>query len=133
MNLKAVARYDKGIVGNETEITPEGYIKGRVIVTRCGVFLYKNADGTIRKELRHPDDVRDPESLETIKMIPIVDGHPPERLVSASNAKKLSVGYTGELVEDEYPYVIANLVITDKGMVDKIKDKKKMNFPWDIL
>ena len=61
--LTSLARYDKGIVGNETELTPEGYIKARSIVTRCGVFLYKNADGTIRKELRHPDYVMLPESL----------------------------------------------------------------------
>jgi len=125
MNLNNIARYDKGIGYNETLITPEGFIKGRAIVTRCGVFLYKNADGTVRKELRHPDDVREKESLESIKMIPIVDGHPPERLINAENAKRLSVGFTGELIEDEYPFIISNLVITDKAIVEKIKNKKK--------
>lgn len=126
MTLTNIARYDKGIVyGTETEITQEGYIKSRAIVTRCGVFLYKNADGTIRKELRHPDDVLEPESLETIKMIPIVNGHPQERLINADNAKRLSVGFTGELVENEYPHIIANLLITDKNAVNDIKEKKK--------
>ena len=123
--LTSLARYDKGISYNETSITEEGFVKGRAIVTRCGVFLYKNADGTIRRELRHPDDVMIPESLESIKMIPIVDGHPPERLVTADNAKRLGIGFTGETVEAELPYVIANMVITDKNMVEKIKDKKK--------
>ena len=47
MTLTNLARYDKGIVQGETSITDEGFIKGRAIVTRCGVFLYKNADGTI--------------------------------------------------------------------------------------
>jgi uncharacterized protein len=122
---KSVTRFDKGIIGNDVFMTDEGYIKGRCIVTRCGVFLYKNADGSVRKELRHPDDVQDPFSLETIKMIPVVDGHPTEKLVNADNAKKLSVGYTGELVEDEYPNIISNLVITDKATVAKIKGKKK--------
>lgn len=124
MTLNAVARYDKGIVRGETEITEEGYIKSRSIVTRTGVFLYKNGDGSVRKELRHPDDVLIPESLATIKMIPVVNGHPSERLVSAENAKKLAVGYTGESVEVEQPYIIANLLITDKKTVDDIKDKK---------
>lgn len=123
--LKNLARYDKGIVQNETTLTEEGFIKGRAIVTRTGVFLYKNADGTVRKELRHPDDVMIPESLESIKMIPIVDGHPPERLVTAENAKRLGIGFTGETVETEEPFIIANMVITDKSMVEKIKDKKK--------
>jgi hypothetical protein len=134
---KGVARYDKGLIGNEVGLTDEGYIKGRCVVTRCGVFLYKNGDGTIRKELRHPDDVSEPESLESIKMIPIVDGHPLERLVSAENSKRLSVGYTGELVEDVYPHVIANLVITDKATVDKIKNKEKnqlsLGYTVDLL
>jgi hypothetical protein len=124
-NLNNVNRFDRGVLPYEIEVTDEGYIKGRCIVTRCGVFLYKNVDGTIRKELRSPEEVTDPESLKTIKMIPVVDGHPPEKLVNAENVKRLSVGYTGEDIEDDYPYVISNLVITDKATVEKIKDKKK--------
>ena len=123
--LTSLARYDKGIVGNETELTPEGYIKARSIVTRCGVFLYKNADGTIRKELRHPDDVMLPESLESIKMIPVVNGHPKERLVTAENAKTLAIGYTGESVEGVMPHIIANFLITDRAAVEEIKGKHK--------
>lgn len=122
--LTDVARYDKGLVKSETEITDEGYIKATAIVTRCGVFLYKNLDGTIRSELRHPDDVLVPKSLESIKMIPVVNGHPPERLVTVENAKKLAVGYTGEKVEQEYPYIIANLMITDKDTIEQVKAKK---------
>ena len=124
-HLINLARYDRGILRGETEITDEGYIKARCIVTRCGVFLYKNADGTVRKELRHPDDVLLPESLESVKMIPVVNGHPPERLVSAENAKRLAVGYTGESVEQEMPYIIANVMVTDKDAVEEIKGKKK--------
>ena len=135
--LTNLARYDKGIVRGETEITEEGYIKARSIVTRCGVFLYKNADGTIRKELRHPDDVLLPESLESMKMIPIVNGHPKERLITSDNSKRLSVGYTGESVEQELPYIIANIMITDKDTVDEIKEKKKnelsLGYTTDLL
>lgn len=123
--LTSLARYDKGIVRGENEITEEGYIKAKAIVTRCGVFFYKNADGTVRSELRHPDDVLQPESLETIKMIPVVNGHPPERLVSADNVKRLAVGYTGEMVEQDMPYIIANLMVTDKDAVEEVKQKKK--------
>ncbi len=120
-----LARYDKGQIQGETTLTEEGYIKARSIVTRCGVFLYKNADGTVRKELRHPDDVLIPESLATIKMIPVVNGHPPERLVSCDNAKRLAVGYTGESVETEMPYIMANILVTDKDAVEEIKNKRK--------
>ena len=123
--LTSLARYDKGVMPGETIITDEGYVKARAIVTRCCVFLYKNADGTIRKELRHPDDVLVPESLESIKMIPVVNGHPSERLVNADNAKRLAIGYTGELVENQMPYIVANLLVTDKDAVEEIKGKRK--------
>lgn len=125
MTLTNLARYDKGVVRGEAELTKEGYIKTRAIVTRCGVFLYKNADGTVRKELRHPDNVLEPESLETIKMIPVVNGHPPERLVNADNSKRLSIGFTGETVEEEMPHIISSVVVTDKDAVEEIKKKRK--------
>lgn len=125
MTLNNIARYDKGIVRGETEITPEGFIKAKAIVTRCGVFLYKNADGTVRKELRHPDEVLKEDTMESIKMIPVVNGHPPERLVTAENAKRLAIGYTGEFVENDMPYIIANFMITDKNAIEEILEKKK--------
>lgn len=118
-------RFDKGMLPYEIELTEEGYIQGRCIVTRCGVFLYKNADGSIRRELRETEEVTHPDSMATIKMIPVVDGHPVEKLVNADNVKRLAVGYTGETIEDEYPYLIANVKITDKATVDKIKNNEK--------
>ena len=125
IKLTEVARFDRGSLPGEAELTEEGYVKAKAIVTRCGVFLYKNPDGTIRKELRHPDEVLQMDSLESMKMVPVVNGHPPERLVNADNAKRLAVGFTGETVETNMPYILANLLITDKDMVDEIVSKKK--------
>jgi hypothetical protein len=118
-------RYDKGEVSDLVEVTEDGFIKGKAIVTRTGVFLYKNGDGSIRKELRHPDDVLQKDSLETMKLIPVVDGHPEEKLVTADNAKRLSVGYTGEFVDQEGQFIKANVVITDKDVINKITTKKR--------
>lgn len=126
MKFKEVARYDKGIVQGETIVTDEGFIKARAIVTRTGVFLYKNADGTIRKELRHPDDVLQNDSLDSMKMIPMVNGHPAERLVNSENAKRLSIGYTGETVDKEDPFIVANLVVTDANAIKEILSKEKV-------
>lgn len=120
MKLKQVARHDQGKIKGESLLTPEGYIKTDAIVTRCGVFTYKNADGSIRKELRHPDDVLKTESLETIKMIPITNGHPQNRLVTAENAKELTVGYTGENISTQDEYILSNLLVTDQNSVNDI-------------
>lgn len=125
MKLNDVARFDRGQVKGDAFITDEGYIKANAIVTRTGVFLYKNPDGTIRKELRHPDEVFKIDSLDTMKMIPVTNGHPQERLVSAENAKRLAIGYTGETITQDGEFVLSNLVITDLASVKDVTDKNR--------
>ena len=125
MKLIDVARYDRGEVKGEAFITDEGYIKANAIVTRTGVFLYKNPDGTIRKELRHPAEVFKTDSLETMKMIPVTNGHPEERLVSAENSKRLAIGYTGETITHDGEFVLSNLMITDLSSVIDITEKNR--------
>lgn len=121
-----VARYDKGVVRGEAEVTEEGYIKANAVVTRTGVFLYKNPDGTIRRELRHPDEVLVADSLDSMKMIPVTNGHPPERLVTAENSKALAIGFTGEQVSLDNQYILANFLITDAdGVREVIENNKK--------
>ena len=125
MKLNDVARFDRGQVKGDAFITDEGYIKANAIVTRTGVFLYKNPDGTIRKELRHPDEVFKTDSLDSMKMIPVTNGHPQERLVSAENAKRLAIGYTGETVTQDGEFVLSNLVITDLASIKDVTERNR--------
>lgn len=84
---------------DRAERTPEGYLQGIVPVTKCGVFPYRNIaedgtwDGTWRQELRHPDDVHDPKSLETLKMCPAQVEH--VAMVDTENIDSLKVGHLG--------------------------------------
>jgi hypothetical protein len=125
MKLNNVARFDRGQVKGDAFITNEGYIKANAIVTRTGVFLYKNPDGTIRKELRHPDEVFKVDSLDSMKMIPVTNGHPQERLVSAENAKRLAIGYTGETITQDGEFVLSNLMITDLASIKDVTERKR--------
>ena len=121
-----VARFDKGAIRGEASITDEGYIKANAVVTRTGVFLYKNPDGTLRRELRHPDEVLQTDSLETMKMIPVTNGHPSQRLLNADNSKELAIGFTGESITTDNQYILANFLITDaEGVRDVIEHNKK--------
>ena len=115
-----VARYDRGEVKGDAIVSPEGYIKANAIVTRSGIFLYQNPDGTIRKELRHPDDVWNVDSIASMELIPITNGHPQERMVTPENFKKLAIGYTGETIKKDGNFVMANLVITDQEGIDSV-------------
>jgi len=125
MKLNDVARFDRGQVKGDAFVTDEGYIKANAIVTRVGVFLYKNPDGTIRKELRHPDEVFKVDSLDSMKMIPVTNGHPQERLVSAENAKRLAIGYTGETITQDGEFVLSNLLITDLASVKDVTERNR--------
>lgn len=60
---------------DQTYYTDEGYLVDHPIVTTCGVFEYRNHDGSIRRELRLPEDVFDEKSLASYKGKPIIITH----------------------------------------------------------
>jgi len=129
-----ICRFDKGEIKGKAKRTDEGYIRAEAIVTRTGVFLYRNSDGSIRRELRHPDDVFSKESLDTLKMIPVTDGHPEQKLVNAENAKELAIGNTGENVYPDGQNILASLVITHKDGVDSVdmKGRKELSLGYEL-
>lgn len=67
-------RVDSISVDN-TYYTDEGYLVDHPIVTTCGVFEYKNEDGSTRRELRLPEDVFAEKSLKSYKGKPIIITH----------------------------------------------------------
>lgn len=103
--------------------TPEGYLRGRATVTKVGVFKYDDFNGRVRSELRHPDHVFHQDSLNTLKMIPITNDHPKE-MVTAENAKKYQVGFTGEHYDKLNDAVVVTMTITDKSTIDMINRGK---------
>lgn len=77
------------------DLTDDGYLKGRAVITCVGVFLYQNKDGSVCRELRHPSEVFHPDSIASLKGIPLTNMHPPER-VTAENIAKYGKGMTGD-------------------------------------
>ena len=114
--------------------TKEGYIKGMAIVTRTGIFKYVDNQGNIRLELRHPDDVLEDESLESLKQIPITVEHPTV-LVDSTNAKNLSVGLTGETVKVDGENIKTTVTITALdgiNAVDNGKEELSLGYTLDL-
>lgn len=60
---------------DKTYYTDEGYLIDHPVVTTCGIFEYRNEDGTTRRELRLPEDVFAEESLKSYKGKPIIITH----------------------------------------------------------
>lgn len=118
--------------------TKEGYYRGEAYVTRAGVFEYKNNDGTSRYELRHPDDVFNKDTMDSLKGIPITDDHPPE-LVNIDNSDKYSlVGFTGDdpRVDSTNDHVLTSLNITHKNGTKAMAGGKRelsLGYNLDLL
>jgi hypothetical protein len=105
--------------------TKEGFLSGRAIVTNIGVFPYLNSDGTIRHELRLPEEVMDPDSLETLKMKPISNEHPVEKVIDTENVKQHQVGFTGSDVRNDAYHISVPVTITDQKAIEAINNGKR--------
>ncbi len=115
--------------------TKEGFLKGTATVTRTGVFKYKNLDGSDRFELRHPDEVLNSLSLETLKSIPITHEHPAQ-LVTVDNANLLTVGMTGETITVNDGEISTSIVITHKDGIEAInkgKQELSLGYTLDVI
>lgn len=119
-------RYDRATLKG-AKVDAWGFLHAPAVITRTGVLIYRRADGSISRELKHPDDVFDPESIESAKRLPITDGHPSE-FVDAKNDAKLTKGTTGDAWErreldggESGPEFMAT--VRDGALVSKIQSK----------
>ena len=76
---------------DQTYYTEEGYLVDHPIVTTCGIFEYKNDDGSVRRELRLPEYVFDEKSLESYKGKPIIITHDAGE-VDKENVRREQIG-----------------------------------------
>ncbi len=90
MQGKRVRRYDYSTL--LVSDTPAGGKKVDAFVTRAGIFEYALADGTMRRELRHPREVFAPESLASLHGATLTDDHPVD-MVNPANWKELAIGH----------------------------------------
>lgn len=71
--------------------TDEGFLIDSPIIGRVGIQEYVNIDGSIRKELRLPDEVFNVESMNSAKGKPISLDHK-EKIVTSKNANRVTIG-----------------------------------------
>jgi len=114
-----VRRADKAQIQKPT-VTPAGYLVVPANLTSVGVFEYRDADGTITRELRHPDDVFQAESLQTLNLVPVTDMHP-KVSVNADTAHLVQRGAVGNDVRADGDYVAATVSVTDKKLINAVK------------
>ena len=102
---------------SDTYFTPEGYLIDNPILTRVGIFEYHNPDGTIRRELRLPEEVFAAESLASYKGKPVILTQE-AGLVDVDNVQQEHIGtILSEGIQDG-DNVRAQIVIHDAESLD---------------
>jgi uncharacterized protein len=114
---KKVKRIDlaSGELGDKRR-TQQGGLIARANLTRTGIFTYRNPDGSTRRELRHPDDVFDPESLKTLAHATFTDDHPDK--VHPDNWRHVARGHVVDPKKDGN-FVAGEIHIQDSDAIRK--------------
>lgn len=128
--LKRVKRLDS-VPLDKVEYTREGFLIDTPIVTSVGIFEYSNPGGSVRRELRLPDNVFNENSLATYEGKPIIITHEAGR-VSKDNVTEEIVG---TILSKGYPDgddVRAKIIIHD---IDEVKQSgmRELSLGYDLV
>lgn len=115
--LRKVYRFDN-IKVDETYYTDEGFLIDHPIVTTVGIFEYMNPDGSIRRELRLPEEVFAPASLSTYEGKPIIITHD-AGVVTKENVEQEIIGTILSKGYRDGENVRAKIVIHDTDRMKK--------------
>lgn len=114
------ARFDKFRI-DTTRRDQNGYLEAKASVTRAGVFVYRHPNGTVTRELRHPDEVFRPDSLASLRNRPITFGHPSVGKLNSKNTRQYSVGSAVGEVQRNNMLVDTTLQITDEDTITRME------------
>lgn len=123
--MSKVERWDRGEV-RSAYTTSEGFLFVEGTATRCGVFEYRQPDGTVIRELRDDADVLSPESLATLGRKPTTLLHPEVNgkrvLVTPQNWSTFATGAVGEKISAAGGYVDVTLTVNRADALAAIRD-----------
>lgn len=129
-----VVRFDSpgevlGIVENA-----DGSVSATATTSRCGIYGYRRADGTVKRELVLPEHLFNAQSLATLASVALTmeppAGHPPVML-DPDNAGRFSKGHVHETVdaieaptEQDFGYARVRFTARVRDAVDRLKAAK---------
>ena len=120
-----VQRYDYSEFKATT--TDEGFLVDSPIVARIGIQEYRRADGSIRKELRLPEEVFSVEALSSMKAKPITVDHPGTGRVDSKTAHRVTVGTILDGGKQDGDHVRTDIVIHSP---DAIGDRRELSLGY---
>lgn len=109
------------VIGKMSRVkaTPQGGLECPANLTRTGVLTYHRADGSVQRELRHPDEVFKADHVASLAGAPLTIGH--HGVVTPANWKQVAVGHVRDDVHQDGKFVVANVVIQDAEAVRSVQ------------
>lgn len=127
--LRRVLRLDN-IALTKTYFTDEGYLVDNPIVTSVGIFEYALPGGGVRRELRLPEHVFDPESLASYEGKPVIITHN-AGTVDKDNVEKHQIGTILSKGYQDGTDVRAKIVIHDTDAMKEC-DLKELSLGYNL-
>lgn len=122
--MKILQRYD--FIEIKASKTDEGFLRDSPVVGRVGIQEYRKTDGSVRRELRLPEEVFNPDSLASFIAKPITVDHP-NGMVSSKNAHKVTVGAMLASGKQDGDTVRADIVIHSP---ESIGDRRQLSLGY---
>lgn len=116
--MAQVRRYDRAELRPPVR-TDAGFLRADAYLTRTGVFEYRRADGTIRRELRLPEEVFAPRSLDSLQAAPLTLEHP-KFAVTPENVGEVGVGAVGTDVRQDGDFVRGTVMVMRADAIAKV-------------
>ena len=115
----SVQRLDRCGRLDKVRKTPQGGIVAPATLTRTGVFLYPQEDGTTQRELRLPEEVFSADSLASLRSAPLTVDHPAS--VNEDNWSTVAVGHVEGDAHKDGDFVAADIRINDGKTIKRVQ------------
>lgn len=92
--------------------------------TRAGVFLYRNFDGSIRREWRPESEVFAADSLASLNLRSVTNDHPGD-MVDANSAGRVTVGMTANDARRDETFVRTTIAVYDASAIGDMEAGKR--------
>jgi len=122
--IKDAQRIDKALIIGSIKKTDDGYLQGNAVVARSGILEYYE-NGKVVRELVTDEELARADSLVSLKMKPVTNGHPSVKLVTSQNVKQFQVGFTGENVVCEDGRLVTPITINDNVAITDVEVNKR--------
>ncbi len=117
--MDRVERFDFLRLDSRPKRTSQGFLTVAARVSRTGVLEYHLGDGTVRRELRAPDEVFHQDSLASLEGAPVTVNH--HGLVTSRNVAQFGVGHVRGAGQRDDHYVTATMAVERQDAVTKVE------------